>query len=117
VYLLGRIHRQPNESSICKVFIRELSRDVKTYVRSTVVPISERTLSPAYTLAEGFLKTAEILNTRGKVGKRTINLIQDLEIGLDEPNEEEFERSLKVLLVNHFPVDKRSKARNYLRNL
>ena len=117
MYLLGRIHRQPDESSIRKVFIRGLSRDVQTYVRNTVVPISERTLNQAYTLAEGFLQTAEILNTSWKAGKRTVNLIQDLEIGLDEPNEHEFDRSSEVFLVNHFPVDQRSKARDFLRNL
>ena len=41
VSLLGRIHRQPDESFIHKVFITRLSRDMQTYVRNTVVPISE----------------------------------------------------------------------------
>jgi hypothetical protein len=83
-------------------------------VRSTVVPISERTLNQAYTLSEGCLHTAEVLNTRGKAGKRTVNLMHGLETRMEEPNEDEFERSAEVYLVNHFPVDPRSESRNFL---
>jgi len=55
VYSLGRIHRQPDESSIRKLFMRGLSRDVQTYVLNKVVPISERTLNQAYIWAEGLV--------------------------------------------------------------
>jgi hypothetical protein len=63
------------------------------------------------------LHSTEILNSRGKAGKQRVTLIQNVEIVLEERNENKFERSSEVFLVNNFPVDQRSKARKFLRNL